>query len=192
MRQSTGRIRTRAGTQTLEAVFRVPWHPGRIVRSTGYAVGQDAQAKQFVRDVLADLAVEQRVPAAVAPRKQSGLAEPWCGRLRPILDKLREVTFGMDEASGVYLLLRAGSVLYVGKSAKVRSRAGAHMRTKGFDRALYLPLEPERLKCIEDGLIAMWRPPLNYKWPSYMHEGHRNRLREIGFENPQEAPEYSP
>lgn len=63
---------------------------------------------------------------------------------------------------GIYFLIQAGRVAYVGKTTCFAQRLFQHCRTKTFDRILYLPVaDPERRSWLETELIRTLRPTLN-------------------------------
>jgi len=74
--------------------------------------------------------------------------------------RLLGMTF--PQLSGVYFLIRAGEVVYVGQSRDVAQRVATHCkRARGFDRALVLPVPEEDLDAIEGAFIRALSPPWN-------------------------------
>jgi len=65
---------------------------------------------------------------------------------------------------GVYLLKRAGKVVYVGQSIDCRGRLAQHLRerSKSFDNAEYYPCEIHQLDIVESLLIDRLKPEYNF------------------------------
>lgn len=64
---------------------------------------------------------------------------------------------------GIYVLTRAGSVAYVGRSVNIYSRLGDHARRKagGYDELIVFKVTPSLVDVTEKNMIATFRPPLN-------------------------------
>jgi hypothetical protein len=65
------------------------------------------------------------------------------------------------ECCGVYFLIKAGRVVYVGQSVNVYGRIYQHLVGKDFDSFAYVPCETESLDILESLYIHVLRPPLN-------------------------------
>lgn len=78
-------------------------------------------------------------------------------------------TIPLKRSSGVYVLLRGESAVYVGQSIGVHGRVQGHYRqkvngdpgAKDFDWAVYTPVPPERLNDVERMLIDELKPTDN-------------------------------
>jgi hypothetical protein len=124
-------------------------------------------AERLLAKVLGEVA--QGVPSsptfsqiAVVPvRPVSGVPAELPAPLSDVARLVREAWFGMGSAPGIYFLLKAGAVVYVGQSACVRRRLGQHLAAMDFDRALWIQLERGMLDVAEACLIALFRPALN-------------------------------
>jgi len=84
----------------------------------------------------------------------------------PTADELAAASFDVTACCGIYFLLRAGCVMYVGQSGNVLTCIGQHMRerAKDFDAATFMPCKPSRLDATETLMIHAHRPPLNGDW----------------------------
>ena len=68
----------------------------------------------------------------------------------------------LQRQAGVYFLIKAGKIVYVGKSLDVWRRLKDHAeRKKGFDAFCWQPCSPQKLDELEGLCIAKFRPPLN-------------------------------
>lgn len=81
-----------------------------------------------------------------------------------------------DHLSGVYFLLKADEVVYVGQSVNMYRRVEAHrLQGKDFDRVTYLPAREEVLRELEMVYIHLYRPAQNVLLPSekrrHIYEG---------------------
>jgi excinuclease UvrABC nuclease subunit len=64
--------------------------------------------------------------------------------------------------SGVYFLIRAGEIVYIGKSVNLRGRLNTHRREKDFDRVYILECDGDfHLSIHEYNHIRKFRPVLN-------------------------------
>lgn len=72
-----------------------------------------------------------------------------------------------DSMSGVYFLVKAGAVVYVGQSTNMFRRVEAHrLQGKDFDRVTFLPAKEEVLRELEMYYIHTLRPAQNTLMPS--------------------------
>jgi len=62
--------------------------------------------------------------------------------------------------SGIYFLIKAGAVMYVGKSVDVHARLAGH-RWRDFDRWHWIPCAPEDLDVLERRYIDAFMSPWN-------------------------------
>ncbi len=82
-----------------------------------------------------------------------------------------EIDISRKRLCGVYFLILADEVVYVGQSLDVESRVNQHARgdarlaAKGFDRALWLPVAEGDLDAYEGALIRALRPRLSLRCP---------------------------
>jgi len=65
------------------------------------------------------------------------------------------------QSSGVYFLIKNGSIVYVGQSTDVHARIATHRRDKEFDRVTIIWCPPDSLLKVEAKYIAKFRPVLN-------------------------------
>jgi hypothetical protein len=70
-----------------------------------------------------------------------------------------------DVLSGVYFLIAAGEIVYVGQSVNVFARLASHQRGKDFDRFGYITCDLADLDTVEARFIKAFRPALNRKIP---------------------------
>jgi hypothetical protein len=61
---------------------------------------------------------------------------------------------------GVYFLVKAGEVVYVGQSINVYGRIGSHV-DKDFDEVFWFPVPAGELNSVEAAFIRLLKPPLN-------------------------------
>lgn len=80
---------------------------------------------------------------------------------------------------GVYFLIKAGRVVYVGQSVQVGSRVLAHLGAKDFDAAVYLPVPESELSAVEGAFIRALNPPLNGNAPSGTQEQDRGVMAKL-------------
>lgn len=78
-----------------------------------------------------------------------------------------------DRPCGVYLLVSAGRVIYVGATSNLPARIANHFhglgrgtKPKVFDRAIWILLPRAELPAYEGALIRALRPPLNTRLPA--------------------------
>lgn len=66
-------------------------------------------------------------------------------------------------ASGIYVLTRAGRVVYIGRSVNIYARLGAHAKHKmgSFDELIFFEIPAALIARTEKNLIATFRPELN-------------------------------
>ncbi len=66
-------------------------------------------------------------------------------------------------SSGIYFLVLAGDVVYIGQSVECHSRIGSHTRYGGkeFDSAFMIPCEKKSLNDWEAALVCHFKPKLN-------------------------------
>lgn len=90
------------------------------------------------------------------------------GRSTPIdsanlMSRLRTSRVSLGLKSGVYMLFKGNSLVYIGQSKNVLARVGQHVteRVKEFDGASFVPCQPELMDALESTLIHLLRPPLN-------------------------------
>jgi hypothetical protein len=67
----------------------------------------------------------------------------------------------LPATSGVYFLINANRVVYVGQSVSIGSRIRSHMPIKEFDSYAYIECEEKNLDVLESLYIHVLRPPLN-------------------------------
>tara|TARA_R110000764_G_scaffold157167_2_gene245001 strand:- start:1443 stop:1829 length:387 start_codon:yes stop_codon:yes gene_type:complete len=65
---------------------------------------------------------------------------------------------------GIYFLIKAGEVVYVGQGLNIMARVGLHTAEKDFDSVSTLPCPKEYLNLLETIFIQSFRPRLNYKY----------------------------
>jgi hypothetical protein len=63
--------------------------------------------------------------------------------------------------AGVYFLIQAGSVQYVGQSRDVQTRIKGQRRKRPFETAMFIPCEEHELRRLEAYWIDTLRPPGN-------------------------------
>jgi hypothetical protein len=80
-----------------------------------------------------------------------------------IADRLLEINLDwLQCAPGLYFLVQCNRVVYVGKTTYLAQRLLEHVRTKQFDRVVFLPVaDPERRAWLETEFIRTLRPMLN-------------------------------
>ena len=78
--------------------------------------------------------------------------------LRP--DEIVKASLPWKEATGVYFLIDADEIVYVGQSVNIYSRISTHWDKK-FDRYAYVPCEPETLDRLESLYIHFLSPKIN-------------------------------
>jgi hypothetical protein len=117
---------------------------------------------------VAAIAKPRWVPAvcrrwAAARGKESARARRAAGVSLPIpLNAiLRKAVPFPAGISGVYFLLRGGSVVYVGRSADIGARLGQHAKGKDFDSFAWLPCNALSAAATERQCIEALDPPLN-------------------------------
>ena len=64
---------------------------------------------------------------------------------------------------GIYFLLKAGRIIYIGKSTNVLSRLGQHANSVDFDTFTVAECDIEVLDFVENVMIAKFKPELNKK-----------------------------
>lgn len=71
-------------------------------------------------------------------------------------------------AAFIYLLVKAGVVVYVGQTFNLPSRAATHINTRRglFDKLLYRRVDPEKRLIVESALIRLLRPAHNDMVPT--------------------------
>lgn len=95
------------------------------------------------------------------------------GRSKPIdsanlMSRLRTSRVSLSLKSGVYMLFKGNSLVYIGQSKNVLARVGQHVTegVKEFDGASFVPCQPELMDALESTLIHLLRPPLNGMAPA--------------------------
>lgn len=86
--------------------------------------------------------------------------------------------------SCVYVLIRAGEVVYVGQSVALYTRVEDHRRNKVFDSLWYYPVPLALLDQVEGALIRALRPPLNSGGPMGAPELDAAALKAVGITLP--------
>lgn len=175
----SGRLRLRRdrlGSGAWEMVITGMPGRSRIRKSTGFKQHEQEEAARTLEIVLQylreDVAAEEAAKSREIPMA-----------LAPIAARLREASFNMPDTGGVYVLLHGGEIQYVGRSGRLRGRIGEHMKSKRFDRALWMETEAHRTDIIEESLIALLRPPLNLRADD-LRDVHWMHLERIGFRKP--------
>lgn len=79
------------------------------------------------------------------------------GAIRPVAERVGLLT--VERMSGIYFLMRGGSLVYIGKSVNVLGRLTAH--PVDFDQAFFLPVSRGAITQVEMALLRLIRPPLN-------------------------------
>lgn len=70
--------------------------------------------------------------------------------------------------TGVYFLVQAERVVYIGQSVNILARIAQHRASKDFDRFAFVPCEREDLDALESLYIHFIKPPLNGR---HRHDG---------------------
>jgi hypothetical protein len=81
--------------------------------------------------------------------------------LIPNLRELKSVSDLMSARCGIYFLLLAEKLVYIGQSKNVATRVGSHAKEKHFNRVLYLAWPSFDLDRVEGALIRAFAPELN-------------------------------
>jgi len=63
--------------------------------------------------------------------------------------------------SGIYFLIRAGQIIYVGQSVDIAARIAAHAARKTFDHWSWVPCERTHLNAMERAYIERFMPAEN-------------------------------
>lgn len=66
-----------------------------------------------------------------------------------------------DAKAGIYFLIKAGVIVYVGKSVHVPSRVMSHLKDKSFDAWFWTPCKKNHLDRLERTYIEALTPVLN-------------------------------
>lgn len=74
---------------------------------------------------------------------------------------LRQVPI-LTSRRGIYFLMKAGAIQYIGKTEDIYRRLGQHINAKEFDDVMFLPTEAHPLQAYEDACIRIFHPPLNH------------------------------
>lgn len=77
------------------------------------------------------------------------------------LDGLRDVSDWIGRTCGIYFLIDAGAIVYIGQSVHAASRVCQHTKDKKFTAAYFLPIPKSELNRVEGALIRHFAPPLN-------------------------------
>jgi len=80
--------------------------------------------------------------------------------------------------SGIYFLVRAGVIVYVGQSVDVHTRVLAHRASKQFDSAFFWPVPAAELCKVEGAFIRILKPELNGPGPE-TDECTMGKVREL-------------
>lgn len=76
-------------------------------------------------------------------------------------EKIVSTAFSAKPASGVYFLIRAGKIVYVGKSVNVHARIAEHQKSKEFDQINFIECPEDHLCRLELMYIRKFNPELN-------------------------------
>lgn len=137
-------------------------------------------------DQINDLVSDGKFPA---PRRFTAKTRRWPGEIvqeylaeqaakaarpqeweRPITDfnvmtwppkGLKVLRFDSHRKCGIYFLMRAGTVAYVGSSKNLYARVGSHSQSKRFDYVRWIKVKEKKLYGVERDWILSLKPPLN-------------------------------
>ncbi len=121
-----------------------------------FALGE---LRQWAARELLNRCEGRKLPVELRPVVELEKAEVRPDELRYI-DALRELPLHQI-APGVYFLVLAGRVVYVGQSVNIPGRIANHRRDKQFDRIFVLHVPEEALDEVEGAFIRLLDPPLN-------------------------------
>lgn len=98
-------------------------------------------------------------------------------------DELAENAAAYSPETGVYFLLRAGKIVYVGQSTRGKSRIHYHTRPaelKLFDSFVWLSMLAKHLNLVEAAYIDKFRPEynvaMNFSRSRQFHSIHASEL----------------
>ena len=75
------------------------------------------------------------------------------------------MVFPERQASGIYLLISKGTVVYVGMTSSLAVRIGAHAVNKDFDKVVFYECAEEQKRDMEVSFINMYKPKYNSCYP---------------------------
>lgn len=124
-------------------------------------------AREWAAGVEAEI-LAQNPPARPAPRRVVPLSRRVPQEIvlpdgfAPLAaDAIVAIAKPLHEASGVYFLIHAGAIVYVGQSLNVHARVLDHVGRVEFDAYAVIPCPADRMGAIESVYIAELRPKHN-------------------------------
>lgn len=83
-------------------------------------------------------------------------------------EEIAKASISVERRCGVYFLLLAGRIVYVGQSKNVWQRVMQHKASgRAFDSFCWQPCEPSKLDDLEAHCIRKYKPPYNSAKPSF-------------------------
>lgn len=120
---------------------------------------QAARAEEYYRERLA--IYEAEIEKIHELSKFNKIARALTNGTLLTTDQIVAAAEEYPETSGVYFLVDAGAVVYVGQSVNVFVRVGAHHRDKIFDSVAYIGCEVALLDVYESLYIHQFQPKYN-------------------------------